>query len=64
MDAMLKPLRAAFGDQLPSLLHLGEAIPDSGFADISHMNENGRTRFGPLLADAIRENRSARSGAN
>jgi len=64
MDALLDPLHEAFSDRLPPVIQLREAIPDSGFADISHLNESGRTRLSPLLAAAIRQNLSARPPPN
>jgi len=64
MDALLDPLHEAFGDRLPSLIQLRDSIPDSGFADISHLNEAGRVRFSPLLAAAIRQNLSAPPARN
>jgi len=56
MGALLEPLHQAFDEQLPTLTNLRDAIPDSDFADISHLNEDGRTRLSPLLAEAIRQN--------
>lgn len=53
LAALREPLET--GGELPPIVDLRDAVPDSGFADISHMNEAGRLRFTPLLAAAIRE---------
>ena len=46
--------RAHDGGALP-LLDFRDAVSDDGFMDISHMNGEGRTRFSPVLAQAIGE---------
>ena len=55
MDALLGPLDRAFGDGSPSIVDLRDSVPDSGFTDISHLNDEGRATFSPLLAEAIRQ---------
>ncbi len=55
MDALLGPLDREFGDGSPSIVDLRESVSDSGFTDISHLNDEGRAYFSPLLAEAIRQ---------
>ena len=54
MDALLGPLDREFGDEAPSIVDLRDSVADSGFTDISHLNDQGRASFSPLLAEAIR----------
>ena len=64
MDALVESLSSAFGDQLPLLIDLQDAIPDSGFADISHLNEDGSEQFSLRLAEVISQCLSTRAAAN
>jgi len=60
-DEIIKTLSDAldreFGSNQPRILDFRSAIPDSGFGDISHMNESGRIAFSNLLADIIERQR-------
>lgn len=47
------PLEREFSSGKPLILDYRSAIPDSGFGDISHMNESGRIAFSTMLADVI-----------
>jgi hypothetical protein len=53
MRTLTDPFRRELGEQAPAIIDLRDTIPDSGFLDISHMNNDGRTLFSPQLADAI-----------
>lgn len=41
------------GGKLPRIVDLRQAIPDSGFNDISHMNQDGRESFTDLLDKVV-----------
>lgn len=53
MDALLEPLDLRFGVNMPAVVDLRDSIPDSGFKDISHLNQEGRKLFGEDFAAAI-----------
>ena len=53
MAALLDPLTRRFAEEIPLIIDVRDAIPDSGFNDISHLNDAGRALFTPLLAETI-----------
>ena len=53
MAALLDPLTRRFAQDIPPIIDVRDAIPDSGFTDISHLNDAGRALFTPLLAEMI-----------
>lgn len=57
VETLSDPLEHAFGSAKPPILDFRAAVPDSGFGDISHMNENGRVSFSAILADFIEHHR-------
>ncbi len=40
-------------DEIPLILNYRQSIPDEGFADISHLNKNGREAFTILLNELL-----------
>ena len=55
MRALRAGLDGAFDTNSPPLLDLRSAVPDSGFADISHVNVHGRAIMSQLLAGHINQ---------
>ena len=56
MKALLAPLNRAFEGNMPPVFNFRDAIEDSGFMDISHMNSRGLAQFSPLLAETLGQN--------
>lgn len=54
-------LEKAFGEEAPTLVDLRDALDDSEFTDISHVNNKGRPQLNRLLAEAIRESISEKA---
>lgn len=55
MRALRAALNEAFGADSPPLLDLRDAVPDSGFTDISHVNAEGRLIISRLLAARVNQ---------
>ena len=55
MRALRAGLDNGFGANSPPLLDLRDAVPDSGFTDISHVNAAGRTIISRLLAARVNQ---------
>ena len=55
MRALHAGLDDAFGANSPPLLDLRNAVPDSGFSDISHVNAEGRMMVSRMLAERINQ---------
>lgn len=53
MSALRTGLDEAFGPSAPPLLDLREAVPDTGFADIAHVNTEGRRIVSQRIATQI-----------
>ena len=58
----MQTLVGQFGERLstahpPKIINMRQAIPDSGFNDISHMNKNGREIFTNMLDELIQKER-------
>jgi hypothetical protein len=43
-------LQEAFGADAPVIVDLRDAIPDSGFTNLAHVNQQGRAMVSKLLA--------------
>jgi hypothetical protein len=55
LDSLKLPLGRQFNTGTPALIDLRDSIPDSGFTDISHMNQDGRDAFSSGFARIIAE---------
>jgi len=53
MRLLVDSLSMIYGNQGPTITDLRDSVPDSGFKDISHMNNDGRRLFNPILGNAI-----------
>ncbi len=54
-EAVTAPLRRAFGADMPPILDLRDAIDDSGFVDLTHLNQAGADQCGRLLGPKIKD---------
>lgn len=54
LDSVTTPLHQAFGADVPLVLDLRDAIEDSGFVDLTHLNQRGSSRCGFLIGAKIR----------
>lgn len=53
MNLLVAEPEQGYGQVALPIVDMRDSIPDSGFKDISHMNEQGRLMYAPLLADVI-----------
>jgi hypothetical protein len=55
LDSVAIPLQQAFDADVPTVLDLRDAIEDSGFVDLTHLNQKGSARCGVLIGAKIRD---------
>lgn len=55
LELVTTPLQQAFGADIPTVWDLRDEIEDSGFVDLTHLNQSGSTRCGRLLGAKIRD---------
>lgn len=55
VQELLRGLREGFGAGAPQVINLRDAVPDSGFTDLTHVNAEGRGIFSRILAARIAE---------
>jgi hypothetical protein len=55
VQAVEQSLKNAFGDQAPAIVNLRDAVPDTGFTDVTHVNNEGRRAVSERLAPRIVE---------
>lgn len=54
LEVVSMPLHRAFGEDMPPILDLRDAVEDSGFVDLAHLNPAGSALCGHLIGAKIR----------
>jgi hypothetical protein len=55
IEAPTTPLQQAFGADMPPILDLREKVEDSGFVDLTHLNQRGSQRCSRLIGEKLRD---------